>query len=55
MLYDKVLEQLNDILRRANDNQGTVIISEEDKKAIEESKVAICRLLGYYPDDLSKK
>ena len=54
MFYDKVIEQFDDILRRAEDNQGTVIINELDKKAIEEARMAIRSVAGF-PKDFLKK
>ena len=46
MQYEESYKRLEDILRRAKDNQGTVIISTDDMTAIEEAEIAICRTSG---------
>ena len=46
MKYEESYKRLEDILRRAKDNQGTVIISTDDITAIEEAEIAICRMSG---------
>ena len=46
MQYEESYKRLEDILRRAKDNQGTVITSTDDMTAIEEAEIAICRMSG---------
>ena len=46
MKYEESYKRLEDILRRAKDNQGTVIISTDDMTAIEEAEIAIYRMSG---------
>lgn len=41
MKYEESYKKLEDIVRRAEDNQGTVIILEDDIVAIREAQFAI--------------
>ena len=46
MKYEESYKRLEDILRRAKDNQGNIIISTDDTTAIKEAEIAICRMNG---------
>lgn len=54
MDYVEVIRQLNDILRRS-DNDQNIVLNNDDIKAIEESKIAVARLIGFYPEDFEYK
>ena len=47
MKYEESYRKLEDIIRRAEDNQGTVIVSENDIIAIREAQFAIYRISGF--------
>lgn len=54
MRYLEAYARCEDMIRRADDNQGTVIISDADITALEEAKIALTRLIGDYPKPQEK-